>query len=112
MTVPGRGLPRPGTFVPTGAGPDQPMFDSDELSIAASFHDWPEITGQLLLPTNTASRGRLIFERGAGIMDFELTDEQQLIREAVREFAGAEVAPIAAEVDRDHRFPRAAAEAG
>ena len=39
-------------------------------------------------------------------MDFELTDEQQLIREAVREFAEAEVAPIAAELDRDHRFPR------
>lgn len=38
-------------------------------------------------------------------MDFELSDEQQLIREAVREFAAAEVAPIAAEVDRDHRFP-------
>jgi butyryl-CoA dehydrogenase len=38
-------------------------------------------------------------------MDFDLTDEQQLIREAVREFADAEVAPIAAELDRDHRFP-------
>jgi len=38
-------------------------------------------------------------------MDFELTDEQQLIREAVREFAEAEVAPIAGEIDRDHRFP-------
>jgi len=38
-------------------------------------------------------------------MDFELTDEQQLIRDAVREFAEAEVVPIAAEIDRDHRFP-------
>jgi len=38
-------------------------------------------------------------------MDFELTDEQQLTREAVREFAEAEVAPIAAELDRDHHFP-------
>ena len=38
-------------------------------------------------------------------MDFELTDEQQLIRDAVREFAEAELAPIAAELDRDHRFP-------
>ena len=38
-------------------------------------------------------------------MDFELTDEQQLIREAVREFAETELTPIAAEVDRDHRFP-------
>jgi len=38
-------------------------------------------------------------------MDFDLTDEQQLIREAVREFAQTEVAPKAAEIDRDHRFP-------
>ena len=38
-------------------------------------------------------------------MDFDLTDEQELIREAVREFAESELAPIAAELDRDHRFP-------
>jgi butyryl-CoA dehydrogenase len=38
-------------------------------------------------------------------MDFELTDEQQLIRDAVREFAEAEVTPIAAQIDREHRFP-------
>jgi len=38
-------------------------------------------------------------------MDFELTDEQELVRETVREFAEAELAPVAGEVDRDHRFP-------
>ena len=38
-------------------------------------------------------------------MDFELTDEQQLIRDAVREFAEAELTPIAGEIDRNHRFP-------
>ena len=38
-------------------------------------------------------------------MDFELTDEQELIRSAVREFADTELAPVAAEIDRDHRFP-------
>jgi len=38
-------------------------------------------------------------------VDFDLTDEQELIREAVREFAESELAPIAAELDRDHRFP-------
>lgn len=38
-------------------------------------------------------------------MDFDLTDEQQLIRDTVREFAQADVAPIAAEIDRNHRFP-------
>ena len=38
-------------------------------------------------------------------MDFELSEEQLLIREMVRDFAAAEVAPIAAEIDRNHRFP-------
>jgi butyryl-CoA dehydrogenase len=38
-------------------------------------------------------------------MDFELTDDQELIRNTVREFAAVEVAPIAAEIDREHRFP-------
>ena len=38
-------------------------------------------------------------------MNFDLTDEQELIRDSVREFAAADVAPIAAEIDRDHRFP-------
>src|ERR1700690_162923 len=38
-------------------------------------------------------------------MNFDLTDEQQLIRDSVREFAAADVVPIAAEIDRDHRFP-------
>ena len=38
-------------------------------------------------------------------MDFELTDEQELVRSTVREFAEAELAPIAGEIDRDHRFP-------
>ena len=38
-------------------------------------------------------------------MNFELTEEQLLIQEMVREFARTEVAPIAAEIDRDHRFP-------
>ena len=38
-------------------------------------------------------------------MDFGLTEEQQLIQEMVREFAASDVAPIAAEIDRDHRFP-------
>jgi len=38
-------------------------------------------------------------------MNFELSEEQLLIREMVTEFAAAEVAPIAADIDRDHRFP-------
>ncbi len=38
-------------------------------------------------------------------MNFELTEEQLLIQEMVRDFAISQVAPIAAEIDRDHRFP-------
>ena len=38
-------------------------------------------------------------------MNFELSEEQLLIRGMVKEFAASEVAPIAAEIDRDHRFP-------
>jgi butyryl-CoA dehydrogenase len=38
-------------------------------------------------------------------VNFDLTDEQELIRETVREFAEAEIAPVAAELDREHRFP-------
>jgi alkylation response protein AidB-like acyl-CoA dehydrogenase len=38
-------------------------------------------------------------------MDFELSDEQRLVRDTVREFARAEVAPVAAELDRTKAFP-------
>jgi short/branched chain acyl-CoA dehydrogenase len=38
-------------------------------------------------------------------MDFDLSREQKLIQETVREFARAEVAPVAGELDREHRFP-------
>lgn len=38
-------------------------------------------------------------------MDFELTEEQQLIQAMAREFAQTRIAPIAAEIDREHRFP-------
>ena len=34
-----------------------------------------------------------------------LTDEAQMVREMVRGFAENELRPIAAEIDRDERFP-------
>jgi butyryl-CoA dehydrogenase len=40
-------------------------------------------------------------------MRFELTDEQQMIQGLAREFAEQEVKPIAAECDRESRFPHA-----
>ena len=38
-------------------------------------------------------------------MDFTLTEDQQLIRDTVRDFAVREVAPQAAEIDRNGTFP-------
>ncbi len=38
-------------------------------------------------------------------MDFELSDEHRLIQRTVRDFATAEVAPVAEELDREKRFP-------
>src|SRR5215470_1223303 len=38
-------------------------------------------------------------------MNFELTDEQRLLRDTVRDFARNEVAPVAAELDRTKSFP-------
>jgi len=38
-------------------------------------------------------------------MDFQLSKEHEFVRKMVREFAAAEVEPIAAEIDKEHRFP-------
>ena len=38
-------------------------------------------------------------------MNFELSQEQELIRGTVRELAAERIAPVAEELDREHRFP-------
>ena len=38
-------------------------------------------------------------------MNFNLTEDQELIRNMVRNFADTEIKPIAAEIDKTHRFP-------
>src|SRR3712207_1784367 len=38
-------------------------------------------------------------------MDFDLSDDHELIRRTVREFAEGEVKPVAEELDREKRFP-------
>src|SRR5919107_6086625 len=40
------------------------------------------------------------------MVSFELTDEQRLLEQSVREWAAREVAPHIAEADRQHRFDR------
>ena len=38
-------------------------------------------------------------------MEFEVPDEHRMIRDSVREFCEAEIAPIAQEIEDEHRFP-------
>jgi short/branched chain acyl-CoA dehydrogenase len=38
-------------------------------------------------------------------MDFDLPDEHELLRRTVREFTEQRIAPVAEELDREHRFP-------
>jgi alkylation response protein AidB-like acyl-CoA dehydrogenase len=38
-------------------------------------------------------------------LNFDLTPEQQLVRDTVREFAETRIAPVAGQLDREHRFP-------
>jgi alkylation response protein AidB-like acyl-CoA dehydrogenase len=38
-------------------------------------------------------------------MNFELPSEHRMVRDTVREFCEAEIAPIAQEIEDDHRFP-------
>ncbi len=38
-------------------------------------------------------------------MDFDLSDEHELLRGTVRAFAEERIAPVAEELDREHRFP-------
>ena len=38
-------------------------------------------------------------------MDFALTEEQQMIQDAAREFAQSEIVPVAAEFDESGDFP-------
>jgi short/branched chain acyl-CoA dehydrogenase len=37
--------------------------------------------------------------------DYDLSQEHELVRRTVREFAEAKIAPVAEELDREHRFP-------
>src|ERR1044071_4494616 len=40
------------------------------------------------------------------MLDFSLSDEQKALLEAARRFARERIAPVAAECDRDARFPK------
>ena len=38
-------------------------------------------------------------------MDFELTEEQKMLKETVTRFVDRDIIPLAAEIDEEERFP-------
>lgn len=38
-------------------------------------------------------------------MDFELTEQQRMLRKTVQDFTAKEIAPIAQEIDKSGEFP-------
>lgn len=53
----------------------------------------------------SASIGGPFYRERAAVMNFELTDEQRMVRDAVRNFAQGEIAPRAREIDESGQFP-------
>ena len=52
------------------------------------------------------SRARYAAAQLAGTpVNFDLSEEHELLRSTVREFAVERIAPVAEELDREHRFP-------
>src|SRR6266850_1452094 len=69
---------------------------------------FPRALARRLLPRPRWNRIRRPSHRGARIepcMNYELTEEQELVRATVRDFAEKRVAPVAEELDREERFP-------
>ena len=95
---------------PAARGKQRPMPNRD---IQRMFEEL-RITEQFLLKSNLRE---VLFRKPAEtppsvpaghslMLDFDLTDEQRLLEQSVREWAGREVAPRIRELDRAHRFDR------
>jgi alkylation response protein AidB-like acyl-CoA dehydrogenase len=65
----------------------------------------PQSAGVILPPPRTPAVRISMLRRRERNVDFELTDEQRMIRDTVREVAQSEFAPRAAEIDEEARFP-------
>lgn len=73
-----------------------------------AFNHWVEGSSPSRITINLKRRvaGRLAFFAFAtNRMDFELTEEQLMVKNAVREFATGEIAPRAREYDEQEKFP-------
>ena len=73
---------------------------------APAFFRWPR-PDYLWQKGGTGYGVRLITELAGRLvrMNFDLSPEHELVRTTVREFAEERVAPVAEELDREHRFP-------
>src|SRR6185369_11049715 len=49
--------------------------------------------------------GRVCARLHRSAMDFDLTEDQQLVRDSARDFASREILPKAAEIDKSGRWP-------
>src|SRR5436190_2121595 len=93
------------------AGREVPAGVRGRRAVGAHRHVEPRLPRALarrLLPGAGRHRVRRTLDCGARPlprMNFEPTDEQELLRRTVRDFAESRVAPIAAELDREERFP-------
>lgn len=54
---------------------------------------------------NTAGRASLAMARRGFLTYDALPESHQMLRDTCRSFANNELKPVAAEVDREHRFP-------
>ncbi len=54
--------------------------------------------------TETPYSIRPIYEQGGSVLNFKLSEEHEMIRKMVRDFAENEVAPTASERDEEERF--------
>src|SRR3954454_16109706 len=66
---------------------------------------WAAPTSATAQPGSACGCSWICSPRTEAGVDFDLTDEQRLLRDTVREFAAQEVAPVAEELDRTISFP-------
>src|SRR4051794_15188784 len=66
---------------------------------------WAAPTSATAQPGSACGCSWICSPRTEAGVDFDLTDEQRLLRSTVREFATQEVAPVAEELDRTKSFP-------
>ena len=91
----GSGTPAPATRARATRAPASTPVRSPERSLG--------FEGRARHPAGASRYGGRVVHSAR--MDFDLSDEQRLLRDTVRDFARQEVAPVAEELDRTKSFP-------